>query len=252
MKNIFDSFRLDGRRALVTGSSRGIGRAIAFALGQAGAQVVFHGSHPSPKLTDAFETARKEGIDAENATGDLSDPAAVTALAKSVGAVDILVLNASVQKYQSIDRFEPDEFTKQFQVNVAASLQLIEAALPAMKEKKWGRILAIGSVNQFRPAARLPVYSATKAALENIVRNAARSYGPFGITVNTLAPGVIATDRNAETLSHADTVETLLQGIPVGRFGQAQDCAGMALLLCSEAGSYVTGANIPVTGGMHL
>ena len=252
MKTIFDSFRLDGRKALVTGSSRGIGRAIAFALGQAGAKVVFHGSHVSPKLTDAVETAKSEGIAAETATGDLSDPEAVANLAKNAGAVDILVLNASVQKYQSIDRFDPEEFSRQFQVNVAASLQLIEAVLPAMKAKKWGRILAIGSVNQFRPAARLPVYSATKAALENIVRNAARSYGPFGITVNTLAPGVIATDRNAETLSHADTVETLLQGIPVGRFGQAQDCAGMALLLCSEAGSYVTGANIPVTGGMHL
>lgn len=252
MKTVFDSFRLDGRRALVTGSSRGIGRAIALALGEAGAGVVFHGSRPSPQLADAVESARKEGVDASSATGDLSDPAAVAALAEAAGAVDVLVLNASVQKYQTIDRFEPDEFARQFQVNVAAPLRLIEAVLPSMKARKWGRILAIGSVNQFRPAARLPVYSATKAALGNIVRNAARSYGPFGITANTIAPGVIATDRNTGTLSSPGAVERLLGAIPARRFGEAEDCAAVALLLCSEAGSYITGADIPVTGGMHL
>ena len=250
--DIFKSFRLDGRRALVTGSSRGIGRAIAHALGQAGAEVVYHGTAPSQKLEEAVAEARADGAKALSVTADLADPVAVEQLAAEVGAVDILVLNASVQKYQSIELFEPEEFARQFQVNVAASLKLMEAFLPAMREKGWGRILVIGSVNHFRPAARLITYSATKSALDNVIRNAAASHSRYGITFNTLSPGVIATDRNAAALADPEKVRMLLAGIPAGHFGQADDCAGAALLLCSDAGAYITGANLPVTGGMHL
>ena len=249
--DILKSFRLDGRRALVTGSSRGIGRSIALALAQAGAEVVYHGTAPSQKLADAVAEARADGAKATSVTADLADPAAVERLAE-VGAVDILVLNASVQKYQSIELFEPEEFTRQFQVNVAASLKLIEAFLPAMRERGWGRVLVIGSVNHFRPAARLITYSATKSALDNVIRNAAVSHSRYGITFNTLSPGVIATDRNAAALADPEKVRMLLAGIPAGHFGQADDCAGAALLLCSDAGAYITGANLPVTGGMHL
>ena len=250
--DIFKSFRLDGRRALVTGSSRGIGRAIARALGQAGAEVVYHGTAPSPKLEEAVAEARADGAAVSSVTADLADPVAVERLAAEVRAVDILVLNASVQKYQSIEKFEPEEFTRQFQVNVAASLKLIEAFLPAMREKEWGRVLVIGSVNHFRPAARLITYSATKSALDNLIRNAAVSHSRYGITFNTLSPGVIATDRNAAALADPEKVRMLLAGIPAGHFGKSEDCVGAALLLCSDAGAYITGANLPVTGGMHL
>ena len=250
--DIFKSFRLDGRRALVTGSSRGIGRAIARALGQAGAKVVYHGTAPSPKLEEAVAEARADGAAVSSVTADLADSAAVERLVAEVGAVDILVLNASVQKYQSIEKFEPEEFTRQFQVNVAASLKLIEAVLPAMRAKEWGRVLVIGSVNHFRPAARLITYSATKSALDNLIRNAAVSHSRYGITFNTLSPGVIATDRNAAALADPEKVRMLLAGIPAGHFGKSEDCVGAALLLCSDAGAYITGANLPVTGGMHL
>ncbi len=250
--DIFKSFSLDGRRALVTGSSRGIGRAIARALGQAGAEVVYHGTAPSPKLEEAVAEARADGAAVSSVTADLADSAAVERLVAEVGAVDILVLNASVQKYQSIEKFEPEEFTRQFQVNVAASLKLIEAVLPAMRAKEWGRVLVIGSVNHFRPAARLITYSATKSALDNLIRNAAVSHSRYGITFNTLSPGVIATDRNAAALADPEKVRMLLAGIPAGHFGKSEDCVGAALLLCSDAGAYITGANLPVTGGMHL
>lgn len=249
---IFDQLRLDGRKALVTGSSRGIGKAIAMALGEAGAQVVFHGTAMTDKLKATVEEAQAAGVTAEVVTGDLSRPEEVDRVASAAGAVDILVLNASVQKYQSIEKFEPEEFGKQFQVNVASSLKLIESCLPAMIEKKWGRVLVIGSVNHFRPAARLPIYSATKSALDNIIRNAAVSHSRFGVTFNTLSPGVITTDRNAAALADPAKVEMLLGNIPAKRFGNSEDCAGAALLLCSEAGAYITGANLPVTGGMHL
>lgn len=249
---IFDTFRLNGKRALVTGSSRGIGKAIAIALGEAGAEVIFHGTAMTPKLQQAIAEATAKGIKTECVTGDLSVPAQVTDVADKTGSIDILVLNASVQKYQTIEKFEPEEFEKQFQVNVASSLQLIEAFLPAMKEKQWGRVVVIGSVNHFRPAARLPIYSATKSALDSLIRNMAVSHSHYGITFNTLSPGVIATDRNAAALADPEKVKMLLNGIPAKRFGESSDCAGAALLLCSEAGSYITGANLPVTGGMHL
>lgn len=249
---IFKQFRLDGRRALVTGSSRGIGKAIAMALGEAGARVVFHGTAMTEKLKATIDEAKAAGVAAEAVTGDLGQPEEVGRLISAVGAVDILVLNASVQKYQSIENFEPGEFGRQFQVNVASSLKLIEALLPPMVAKKWGRVLVVGSVNHFRPAARLPIYSATKSALDNIIRNAAVSHSRFGVTFNTLSPGVIATDRNTAALSDPAKVEMLLGNIPAKRFGTGEDCAGAALLLCSEAGSYITGANLPVTGGMHL
>lgn len=250
--NIFDQFKLDGKRALVTGSSRGIGKAIAMALGDAGAEVIFHGSAPSEKLDAAIDEAKSRGIKTVKAVADLARKDEVPRLLSEVGDVDILVLNASVQKYQSIEKFEPDEFERQFQVNVASSLQLIESAIPAMRAKGWGRVLVIGSVNHFRPAARLPIYSATKSALDNIIRNAAVSHSACGITFNTLSPGVIATDRNAAALANPEMVEKLLAIIPAKRFGKSEDCAATALLLCSNAGAYITGANIPVTGGMHL
>lgn len=249
---IFDLFRLEGRKALVTGSSRGIGKAIAMALGEAGAEVVFHGTSMTPALSGTLEEAAQAGIKASCVCGDLSSQADTARIADELKAVDILVLNASVQKYQSIESFEPEEFSREFQVNVASSLQLIEAFLPSMKEAGWGRVVAIGSVNHFRPAARLPVYSATKSAFDSLIRNAAASHSNYGITFNTISPGVIATDRNAAVLADREKVNMLLGLIPAKRFGESVDCAGAALLLCSEAGSYITGANLPVTGGMHL
>lgn len=250
--NILDQFKLTGRRALVTGSSRGIGKAIAMALGEAGAEVIFHGTARTEKLDAAYAEAKSAGIKAEMATADLAKPEEVERLAEEIGSVDILILNASVQKYQSIEKYEAEEFSWQFQVNVASTLKLIEVFLPSMRDKQWGRVVVIGSVNHFRPAARLPIYSATKSALDSIIRNAAVSHSKYGVTFNTLSPGVIATDRNAAALANPEMVDMLMKAIPAKRFGKSEDCAGTALLLCSEAGSYITGANIPVTGGMHL
>lgn len=245
-------FSLNGKRALVTGSSRGIGRAIAFALAGAGAEVIFHGSRESAALSAAFSEARKNGWDVRFETADLNDARAVEFLAEHTGPVDILVLNASFQKYQTVEDFSGADFDAQFQVNLGASFRLIRAFIPGMTARKWGRVLALGSVNEWKPSPRLPVYAATKAALSNLMRNCAKKYGPEGITFNTLSPGVMDTDRNREVLSDAAAVETLLKNIPARRFGTPEDCAAIALLLCSDAGSYLTGCDIPVAGGMQL
>lgn len=224
-------FQLNGRTALVTGSTRGIGLAVADTLEQYGARVIRHNSRIAD-LASVEDTAR---------------------LLAEAGAVDILVLNASCQHYRTMEEaFDEKEFAEQVNVNLRSSIQLVHGVLPGMKERRWGRVLAIGSINQWKQSPRLAVYAATKAALSNLMQNCARAYAADGITFNTLAPGVIATDRNREALADSDTVERLLKAIPARRFGMPEDCAGAALLLCSEAGAYITGADIPVTGGMQL
>ena len=162
------------------------------------------------------------------------------------------MLNASVQKYVELGEFDDAEFLREFRANVAASFRLAEAFSPAMCERKWGRIIAVGSVNQLRPSPRLTLYSATKAAQMSLTANFAKTLAPCGVTVNCLVPGVILTDRNVEPLKDEAYREKVLGLVPCGFFGETRDCAGAALLLASDAGRYITGIELPVTGGMHL
>jgi glucose 1-dehydrogenase len=249
-------FNLKGRVALVTGSSRGIGRSIALALAEAGATVAVHGIRQSENLLSIQNEIRANGGQAVAVTGDIGDSSDVAGIVQACretcGAPDILVLNASAQAYMPLDEFSAAEFDKEFAANVRSAMELVRAVLPNMKAKGWGRILSIGSVNQWKPSPRLPVYAATKSALANFIIYCARHYSSFGITANNLAPGVITTDRNAEALSDQEFSDKLLAGIPAGRFGTPEDCAGLALLLCSDAGAYITGEDIAVDGGMRL
>lgn len=240
-------FSLAGRTALVTGSSRGIGRAIAEAFAKAGAKVLVHGSKESAALREAAAACGGVAV-----AGDLGSSAGVEALIAAVPPLDILVLNASVQDYVTLEEYNEAEFLREFQTNVGSAFRLVQAFAPGMCERHWGRVVAVGSVNQFRPSPRLTVYSATKAALQSLVLNAAKSYAPFGVTVNNLVPGVILTDRNAEALKDDAYRAKILGLIPAGNFGRPEDCAGAALLLASDAGRYITGIELPVTGGMHL
>ncbi len=238
----FDMFNLHGKRALVTGSTRGIGNAIAKVLEDAGAEVIWHGTKETPVLTGKKHYA----------AGRLGCSDELENLIQSAGDVDILVLNASTQSYQTMEEFSTADFEEHFKVNVSSSMRLIQAFLPGMQARKWGRVLALGSVNQWKQSPRLPIYAATKSALSNVMQNCARKYAADGITFNVIAPGVIATDRNTEALSDPAIVEKLMNVIPARRFGTAEDCAGLALLLCSDAGSYITGSDIAVAGGMQL
>jgi NAD(P)-dependent dehydrogenase (short-subunit alcohol dehydrogenase family) len=144
------------------------------------------------------------------------------------------------------------EAETQMQTNFHSSLEILQVLVPQMRENKWGRILAIGSVQQAKPHPSMLVYSASKAAQVNMVIGLAKQLAADGITVNNLAPGVIMTDRNTEALADADYAEKVRAAIPAGFFGEASDCAGAALLLCSEAGRYITGQNLYVDGGMGL
>ncbi len=235
-------------KILVTGSTQGIGKAIAAAFVKEGDEVIVHCSKDMEKA----ERIRKE-IGATGAvTADLSDTSEVRGLYKKTGAVDCLILNASVQYKQQWQEITEEAIDRQFSVNVKSTLLLMQAYYPAMKENGFGRIITIGSINQNRCHPELSLYSATKCAVMRLVKNIAKEAAPFGVTVNNVSPGAIDTPRNADVYNNSDLRRKVESAIPMGRFGTPEDCAGAVLFLCGRGGDYITGADIAVDGGMSL
>lgn len=249
-------FDLSGRVALVTGSSRGIGRALALGLAGCGADVAIHCATGLDEARRVAAAIAERGPRSCALRADLAEEGAPTRLADEVttrlGPPAILVLNAAVEIRRPWAEIEREEFDRQVTVNLRASLELLQRVVPSMAERGWGRVLNIGSVQQVRPHPRLLLYAALKNASAGLVHNLARQLAPSGVTVNTLAPGAIETDRNAAVLADPDYRRQALAKIPAGRFGQPDDCVGAALLLCSDAGRYITGVDLLVDGGMHL
>lgn len=247
-----EKFDLKGRRAFVTGSSEGIGKAIVLALAAQGAEVFLHNRENVEKSKQAGQEIAPPGKFAGAVNGDLGNEKDVERIFAEVKHTDILVLNASVQIRKDFPEVTREEFDRQMHVNLWSGIRLIQLFHAGMKEKGWGRILLIGSVQQLKPHPQMPVYAAGKTGLTNLAVNLARQFGGDGITVNNLAPGVIETGRNTEALADPDYARQVRSRIPVGFFGAPEDCAGPALLLCSEAGRYITGQTIYCDGGMSL
>ena len=241
-------FDLTGKRALVTGSTQGIGYAIAKTLHEYGASVYVHCSKNEEK---AKRIAEEIGTNLW-VTGDLGDADCVKRIHENTGELDIVVANASVQVRTPWNEISSDEFERQINVNLRSTLELMQSYIPAMQAKKWGRFLAVGSVQQYRPHMHMAVYAASKCAIQSLVHNVAKQVAKDGVTVNNLVPGVIVTPRNDEALADAEYAKKVLSGIPAGFAGQPSDCAGAALLLCSDEGRYITGIELPVDGGMKL
>ena len=241
-------FDLTGKKALVTGATQGIGLAIARVLGERGATVYVNGASSLEKCRAAAETV-PNGVPVQ---ADLIDPQGADRLFEQTGPVDILVLNASVQFRTQWDAIEGEELEKQLQLNFKTSLRLMQLHSAHMKEQRWGRIVTVGSVQQYKPHPDMAVYAATKAAQMNLVQNLAAQLAPYGITVNNMAPGVIATPRNEAALADPEYAPKVYAKIPAGYAGTAEDCAGGVLLLCSEEGRYITGIDLIIDGGMHL
>jgi NAD(P)-dependent dehydrogenase (short-subunit alcohol dehydrogenase family) len=247
------AFRLHGRTALVTGARREIGRAIALALAGVGARLAIHHAGTAEETRDAdavVATIRARGGQAAAFAQDFTQDEAGTRLARAVtgwAPVDILVLNASIELPEDYRTISREHFDRQVTVNLRTTLELLQALLPPMAERGWGRVLTIGSVQQVRPHPSMLVYAGTKAAQLNWTFNLARQLGGQGVTVNNLAPGAILTARNRAQM--ATEGKALVQRIPAGRLGRPDDLTGAALLLCSDAGSYINGANLYVDGG---
>ncbi len=249
-------FDLTGHRAFITGSARGIGRAIAMGFAEFGAQVIVHGVKESDKLASALEEVRKYNASSFAVTGDLSDPEVPSKISAQIKEhcelPDIFVANASLQFRTPWNEISLEESLQQMQVNFHSTLLLAQAFYPVMKAQKWGRILTIGSVQEFRPHPQMAVYAASKSAQENLVRNIARQIACEGVTVNNIAPGVFYTDRNVEALDNPEYAKKVTDCIPSHTYAEPADAAGAALLLCSDAGRYITGTNIVVDGGLRL
>ena len=227
---IREKFNLSGRTALVTGSTRGIGKAIGDAFEEFGAMVIRHNSKVC----------------------DLADPKAIDRWFPTLPPVDIVVCNASIQERMKWWEFSMDEARKEAQVNYLATLRLFQLAYPHMKARKWGRLIVVGSVQERRPHPDMIGYAATKGAQENLVRNIARQVAAEGITVNNICPGVFYTDRNKEALADPVYGPKVTAAIPMHDYAMPEDAAGAALLLASDAGRYITGATLMVDGGLSL
>lgn len=239
-------------RALVTGSSRGIGRAVAIALARDGYEVILHGAGNLAKAEEAKSLIEKDGGKAEILMADLSDPSETKKLADKMGKVDALILNASMQFRNRWDAITLEETEKQLNCNFVSSLMLIQAAVPYMKECGRGRIVTVGSVQEAKPHPDMLVYSASKAAQTNMMRSLSLQLAASGITVNNIAPGVIYTDRNVEALSDPAYAKKVTDTIPVGFYGTPEDCAEVVRMLVSDAGRYITGQSIYVDGGKSV
>ena len=252
-----EKFDLTGKIALVTGSARGIGRAIAAGFAEYGARVIVHGVKPSVPLDESLAAVRAFSPDSFAVTGDLAVPAQVEGIfaqmaEKGVAAPDILVANASRQINCPWNEFDADEAHREMEVNFHATMRMFQLVYPHMKAKGWGRLITVGSVQERRPHPAMLAYAASKGAQENMVRNVARQVACEGITVNNLCPGVFATDRNAEALGNPVYAEKVKNAIPMHVYARPEDAAGAALLLASDAGRYITGATILMDGGLSL
>ena len=245
-------FDLAGRVALVTGSSKGLGLAVARMFAQAGADVFICSRHAAE--LEAAAAAIGDGLPGrvEWAEADLSEASQVEHLAEVAlarfGTVDILVNNAGTNVPQRIEDISDDTWQRLLELNLSSAMRLTRALAPQMKERRWGRIIHVSSVLGFTGIEGRSLYSSTKSALLGLARSASLDLGPFGITVNCLVPGPFVTELPGRVLSDEQT-RRFAERTALGRWGQPVEIAGAALLLASEAGSYITGSALVVDGG---
>jgi 3-oxoacyl-[acyl-carrier protein] reductase len=244
---------LSGQIALVTGASRGIGEAIALALGKAGATVV--GTATSEKGADSISAAlTAAGAKGAGVVLDVRSAEACNALVDKIatdfGAVSILVNNAGITKDNLLARMKDDEWDDVQAVNLRSTFVLSKSVLRAMMKARTGRIINVTSVVGHMGNGGQTNYAATKAAVAGFSKSLAREVGSRAITVNCVAPGFIETDMT-RALSD-EQVKKLVENVPLGRLGRVEDIANAVLFLASPAASYVTGTTIHVNGGMHM
>ena len=244
---------LDGRVALVTGASRGIGRAIALALGASGATVVGTATTDSgaQNISDYLAEAGVKGAGlALNVTDAEQVQAVIKQIASDFGAPLVVVNNAGITRDNLMLRMKNDEWDSVIDTNLNSVFRVVKSCLKGMTKARWGRIINISSVVGSMGNAGQANYAATKAGVEGFSRAMARELGSRSVTVNTVAPGFIDTDMTSG-LPDAQK-DALLQQIPLARLGAPEEIAAVVDFLASEAGSYITGETIHVNGGMYM
>lgn len=250
-----DSFSLEGHTALVTGSSKGLGRAMALSLGKAGAKVAVNYCHDQRKADEAIAELREAGCQGMLVRGDVTQEEDVNRIheeiAAELGEVDLLVLNATCdQPHKPIEEYSWEFYQSMLDFFIKSPYLLTRACLPAMKRKSFGRIINIGSEVFHLGVPNFSAYVAAKGGQNGWSRSMARELAPFGITVNMISPGWIPVERHEK--EPQEWKDAYLPTIPVGRWGVPTDLASTVVYLASEQSSFVTGQNIHVNGGLAL
>jgi len=252
-KNIIDLFRLDGRKALITGGAKGLGRMMAHALAEAGAEVVI----TSRTLAECEATAQviqsASGRKTFAAAVDVTDEADVQKLKAIVsehfGPIDILINNAGINIRGNIEDLSTADFEAVMNTNLKGTFLCSKFFGPEMAQRGWGRIINLGSILSVISMAGRTPYASSKAAVLGLTRTLAMEWATKGVTVNAICPGPFATDMNLQLLNDPQKYKAFVEKIPMGRWGELHEIAGAALFLASDASSYVTGTTLFVDGG---
>lgn len=253
MKNVFESFRVDGRRALVTGGAKGLGRVMAETLAQAGADVAVCSRTESESVAAAREISESTGRRSLGLGADVTRDADVSRLVSEVearfGPIDILINNAGINRRGAPDELSEADWDAVVDVNLKAPFLVARRIGPKMAERGWGRIINLGSILSVIGIAGRAPYASAKAGVLNLTRVLALEWATRGVTVNALCPGPFATDMNKPVLEDPEKYKAFVSKIPMGRWGEVHEVAGAALFLASDASSFVTGSALFVDGG---
>ncbi|HZZ74203.1 MAG TPA: SDR family oxidoreductase [Pirellulales bacterium] len=247
------AFDLSQRVALITGGSKGLGKAMARGFAEAGANVIITSRHESELQTAARDISQGLAAQVKYLVADMTDRPAVERMAQEAralfGKVDILVNNAGNNLPEELIEITDEKWDTIFELNVTSCMVMSRALAPGMKERGWGRIIYLSSVMAIGSNPGRSSYSASKAALMGMCRAQALELGPYGITVNCLAPGPFLTDLPINLLSE-EQKQSFAKRTGLLRWGEPRELAGPALLLASDAGSYITGHTLQVDGGL--
>jgi 2-deoxy-D-gluconate 3-dehydrogenase len=248
---ILDSFRLTGKNALITGSSRGMGAAIAVALAQAGANVALHASRSVPG--DVVRAVAETGVNHVALTADLRHPDHAPGLIEqtitALGSIDILINNAGITRRAPAVDYSLADWDDVLATNLTSVFRLCQCAARPMLERGSGKIVNIASLLSFQGGITVPAYAAAKGGIAQLTKALANEWAAHGVQVNAIAPGYMATDLTRALQSDPTRSRQILDRIPAARWGSPQDVAGAAVFLASPASDYISGHILVVDGG---
>ncbi|ALU38949.1 gluconate 5-dehydrogenase [Kocuria flava] len=254
MRPVAQLFDLTGRLALVTGSSRGLGRVLAEGLAQAGARVVLHGRDREALEASRAQIAAATGTDPLTVRFDVTDAAAVrealAALVAAHGVPEILVNNAGIQRRAPFSEFSAEDWDEIVAANLSSAFHVSRALAPGMQERGSGKIVNVGSVQSVLARQTIAPYSATKGGLVMLTKGMAADLARHNVQVNAISPGYFATEMNQALVADEQFSAWVAQRTPAQRWGRVEELVGTLVWLCSDASSFVSGQNVLVDGGM--
>lgn len=254
MRPVAQLFDLTGRLALVTGSSRGLGRVLAEGLARAGARVVLHGRDREALEAARAQIAAATGTDPLTVRFDVTDAAAVrealAALVAAHGVPEILVNNAGIQRRAPFSEFSAEDWDEIVAANLSSAFHVSRALAPGMQERGSGKIVNVGSVQSVLARQTIAPYSATKGGLVMLTKGMAADLARHNVQVNAISPGYFATEMNQALVADEQFSAWVAQRTPAQRWGRVEELVGTLVWLCSDASSFVSGQNVLVDGGM--